>query len=226
LGSTLSGTDSTSNAITLTNAGGAATAGKIDGAGSFSGSSGVQMNTGNNPYSSATFSGSGLTLETWVNSGFVPVLGQIISMEGAYVLDLNVLSGTARLGFEIDGSGGDIYSTTPVSMGIWYHLVATSDASGNLKTYVNGVPDTTGSQTFYNLDSLSRAYSVAGHPTLNINFPGIIDEARISNVARSADWILAEYNNQGNPCTFYTPHGTGCTTPSPATQIGGFLVGP
>jgi hypothetical protein len=29
-------------------------------------------------------------------------------------------------------------------------------------------------------------------------------EVRISNIARSADWIAAEYNNQSSPSTFYS----------------------
>ena len=36
------------------------------------------------------------------------------------------------------------------------------------------------------------------------NFDGVIDEARVSNIARSADWISTEYNNQNNPGTFYS----------------------
>jgi hypothetical protein len=32
----------------------------------------------------------------------------------------------------------------------------------------------------------------------------VVDEARVSNIARSADWISAEYNNQSSPNTFYT----------------------
>ncbi len=36
------------------------------------------------------------------------------------------------------------------------------------------------------------------------NFNGIIDEARISNVARSADWIATEYANQSGSTAFYT----------------------
>jgi hypothetical protein len=77
--------------------------------------------------------------------------------------------------------------------------------TGPGKLYVNGVPDNTASQTFYNLDSLTRPYSLGGHPVLSsYNFNGIIDEARISNVARSADWITTEYNNQNSPATFYT----------------------
>lgn len=34
---------------------------------------------------------------------------------------------------------------------------------------------------------------------------GYMDEARISSVSRSKEWILTEYNNQSNPLSFYTP---------------------
>ena len=40
--------------------------------------------------------------------------------------------------------------------------------------------------------------------TVQFFFPGSVDEARISNVARSADWVMTEYNNQSSPSTFYT----------------------
>ncbi len=35
-------------------------------------------------------------------------------------------------------------------------------------------------------------------------FNGLIDEARIASVARSADWLNTEYNNQSAPGTFET----------------------
>lgn len=35
-------------------------------------------------------------------------------------------------------------------------------------------------------------------------FNGAIDEVRISDIARSADWIKTEYNNQNNPSAFYS----------------------
>ena len=35
-------------------------------------------------------------------------------------------------------------------------------------------------------------------------FDGLIDEVRISNVARSVEWIGAEFNNQNSPLTFYS----------------------
>jgi hypothetical protein len=227
-GVTTSGADSTSNAVN-TSVVGSSTAGtgEIDG-GIVLAAAGKWI-TANNPYSSATFSGNGLTLEAWVNPSPVPAtIQQVVSMEGAYVLSLLTAGLSADLKFEIDGSGTDITSTGSYSNGVWNHFVTTSDSSGNLKMYINGVLDaTTGTQSFYNLDSLTRGYVIGGHPTTGANnVSGSIDEARISNSVRSADWILAEYNNQGLPCTFYTPNGSGCAAPSTQTQIGGFLVGP
>jgi len=35
-------------------------------------------------------------------------------------------------------------------------------------------------------------------------FNGAIDEVRVSNIARSPDWISTEYANQSQPLTFYT----------------------
>ena len=45
-----------------------------------------------------------------------------------------------------------------------------------------------------------------------INFSGQLDEIRILNVAKSADWIATEFNNQTNPETFATL-GTGSSLP-------------
>jgi hypothetical protein len=33
---------------------------------------------------------------------------------------------------------------------------------------------------------------------------GAIDEVRVSNIARSSDWISTEFANQSQPSTFYT----------------------
>jgi len=177
----------------------AATAGLIDGAAAGDGGAGHQINTGTNPYPSSTFS-SGLTLSAWVNPVSTSGISQVVSLEGAYVLD--VTSGNA--GFEINGSGSDLMSAASVPTGGWTYIVGTSDSSGNVKLYVNGALSSNASQTFYNLDLLMRPYSLGGHPAFSgYNFNGIIDEARISNVARSADWIATEYNNQNGSSSFY-----------------------
>ena len=183
-GTSLSGSDSTSNAVNGTNSGMTATAGLIDGAASGDGGNGHQINTGNNPYASSTFSSNGLTLSAWVNPVSNSGTKQIVSLEGAYVIDIN----GGKAGFEINGSGTDLVSTASVPTSTWTYIVGTSDSSGNLKLYVNGASSGTSSQSFYNLDSLNRPYSIGGHPTLSgYNFNGIIDEVKISNVARGLD---------------------------------------
>ncbi|MES2981605.1 MAG: DUF2341 domain-containing protein [Verrucomicrobiota bacterium] len=71
----------------------------------------------------------------------------------------------------------------------WYHLVYTN-SGGNAKLYVNGVLDGTASgssMTIANPQAL--AMTMAGGD-------GDVDEARISNVARSADWVKLQYENQ------------------------------
>lgn len=44
-------------------------------------------------------------------------------------------------------------------------------------------------------------YSTDG---VGAHFDGLLDEVRMSNVVRSADWSKTEYNNQSSPATVYT----------------------
>ena len=214
-GTTLSGADSSSNGVNGTNSSMTATAGLIDGAGAGDGGAGHQINTGNDPYPSSTFSSSGLTLSAWVKPASTSAIGQVVSLEGAYVLDVN----SGRAGFEIDGSGNDLMSAASVPTGSWTYIVGTSDGSGNVKLYVNGIMSSSAPQSFFNLDSLMRPYSIGGHPVFSgYNFNGIIDEARISNISRSADWIATEYNNQNGSSSFFSV--------GPATTTGGVPFAP
>ncbi|MCK5123088.1 MAG: DUF2341 domain-containing protein, partial [Candidatus Pacebacteria bacterium] len=79
--------------------------------------------------------------------------------------------------------------------------VAISRVSGTVTIYVDGIDK--GSQV------LNGNIDTAEHLKIGIRyggshpFLGTIDEVRISNVARSADWIATEYNNQSDPSTFY-----------------------
>ena len=43
---------------------------------------------------------------------------------------------------------------------------------------------------------------IGKYNNLNSFTPGSIDELRISNVARTQEWISTEYNNQNNPLSF------------------------
>lgn len=53
------------------------------------------------------------------------------------------------------------------------------------------------------LTSASVSAYIGNRPAGDRSFAGAMDEVRISNYVRSADWIATEYNNQYSPSTFY-----------------------
>ena len=84
----------------------------------------------------------------------------------------------------------------------WVHLVVTWDGTYAYAYYngekinegaITGIPDWAGKPLYLGSNYLGGE-----------RFHGAIDEVRISNIARSADWIRTGYNNQKNPSTFYT----------------------
>jgi len=99
---------------------------------------------------------------------------------------------------------------TPLDLAIdtWYHFVLIWDGVAP-KFYKNGA-----------LWDTSTAYAGGSGPGAADDWigdgwdgdkhDGIIDEVRVSNVARSAAWIAASYNNQNSPSTYQTE--TGSTT--------------
>jgi hypothetical protein len=95
----------------------------------------------------------------------------------------------------------------------WYHVVMVYDAvNDELLFYVDSAPDGTLSLTrdFGSipnaLPTVIGASLAAGgvEGTNNQFFDGIIDEVRLSNEVRSAEWISASYRNQNNPGGFYS----------------------
>ncbi len=105
-------------------------------------------------------------------------------------------------------TASNVYAT-----GSWHYVVQTvNNTSKVLSIYVNGslVDSTSYTGTLRNYSSTEPYMIGRADPngTCNTDYvwcaDGKIDEARLSNVARSADWIATEYNNQNSPGTFYT----------------------
>lgn len=115
--------------------------------------------------------------------------------------------GVGSQGMFFDGVADySIPSTGPTLAGNWHYVAYTyGDTVNSQKFYVDGVA--VGSGTVSNSISWTggTATRLGEHTGGNIAaFDGRIDEARVSNTARSADWILTEYRNQSSPGTFYT----------------------
>jgi len=87
--------------------------------------------------------------------------------------------------------------------------------------YLDGTskPVTTQSQTINTSGSDFAIGTIAGAEGAG-NFVGSLDEVRVSNVARSADWIATEYNNESSPSTFYSSASEETlTAPNPPTGL-------
>jgi len=97
--------------------------------------------------------------------------------------------------------GGVKAVQVPFTQNAWHHLVWQPGGISYLNMYadgVSGVAVTSGIQA-PNLDSMHFAVG-ASHRAVDDNYEkGTMDEVRISNILRSADWILTEYNNQKAP---------------------------
>ncbi|MHA2332664.1 MAG: DUF2341 domain-containing protein, partial [Candidatus Hodarchaeales archaeon] len=100
--------------------------------------------------------------------------------------------------FNIDKSGALIDDT-------WIRLVGVLDrGAGTAYLYRNGqVIATDTSITSGNIDS-SKSLKLSEDWSSSYQFKGLFDEIRLSNIARSSDWILTEYNNQYDPSSFYS----------------------
>ncbi len=222
-GTTLSGADSTSSAATWSFvATPTATTGQIDGAGNFASASSQRASNGLNI---AAFTA--ITFSAWVNATSFPNAYNTIGISNSSTrfIELYVKS-TGKLAQFIanpaksyDGTGSHTLSTAT-----WYLLHLTYDTTQGLIGYVNAASDGTASS--------GGALSITGLTgcdlaTDPINagrfWNGKIDEVRVSNIARSANWITTEYNNQNAPGTFETL-GTEVATGAGASTSNMFLV--
>ncbi len=207
-GSSLSANDSTSNGNTgtLTNTP-TATTGQIDGAASLASASSQHIDETNTAVTSVT----AVTGSAWIKgtsfTGYTAVLGKIEGGGGNYYELL--ISPSAQLAAFVNGGNGginyDSSGTNTFSTGTWYYLTFTYDASTGLRGYVNGSLDKSVSNGSGALTTNAATLEVGNDTnTAGRFFNGLIDETRISSIARSANWITTEYNNQSNPSTFET----------------------
>jgi hypothetical protein len=105
----------------------------------------------------------------------------------------------------IAGAGNVVFWGTALTAGLWYLVVLTWGSAGEV-LYANGVSRDTDANTGKPSDGTYRNVEF-GHfirATGSDYFDGSIDEVRISNVARTANYVTTCYNNQSSPSTFYS----------------------
>ena len=114
------------------------------------------------------------------------------------------LHATFRVDLDNDGTYTEqAQSDIALATDTWYFLTATYDGS-DFKFYRDGVLTDTYLQTGSFPDS-NRAMWLGRNAIWNEPFQGIIDEFRVSTVARDDCWVGTEFNNQNAPGNFLTP---------------------
>lgn len=179
------------------------TAGKVSGAQDFDGTDDyVNASTGIDLSGNTT-----MTVSAWVDIDAAPVsIDQVISTYDA---------GTAgEWWFGIDSSRSVSFlrecgafgtlSTSLVSLNTKTHITGTYDGT-SLRIYINGVLDKTAADscsiTNTSVETMIGAGDNGG--TSENNFDGVIDEGRVSNTARSGDWVKAEYLTSSDQMNTY-----------------------
>jgi hypothetical protein len=157
-----------------------------------------------------TYNHSAITIEAWIKivipSGYSIAEPNIVSW-GAdantveFRIGISGSNATLQFGIDASGSGGGgwqaIYGATNINTGNWVHVAVVKNSTTST-LYINGVSETSGSITN---SSPSLGYFEIGNlwehgGQQNRYFPGLIDEVRIWNTARTQPEIQANMNKE------------------------------
>lgn len=204
-GSGPSPNDSTSNAKNGTLSGVTAGTGQIDGGGTFAG----WIDTG------SSFIGGDprpLTISAWGKTSDATRANQAIfcnntdsSSPGLYVQVGSGGGTTCQM--MLYSSGYDANGDTFTQDTNLHHYTFQWAGNGDITYRRDGASLSTGAVGNLSYSASGSGSSWGAIEALagsGFSWAGVLDELRISNVIRGADWDIASYNNQSSPGTFYT----------------------
>ena len=117
---------------------------------------------------------------------------------------------------------GSTPTPTAFATGTWHYVQGVYSGT-TLSTYVDGTQYETFSTT--NSPTSTNPFFIGvGEGGAQYFFNGIIDEPRVSNVAKTSDWIKAEYGDQNNPASFTSVGATRTIATTNAASTPGALT--
>jgi hypothetical protein len=121
---------------------------------------------------------------------------------------LGVSQGTIYPEFYNSTGGYSTFFAGTISSGQWVHLAVTRATGGNIIAYVNGVPVNSQQAGSLAIGTSTNDLIIGSGPWNHNQFfiNGEVDEVRIENAQRSADWIKLNYENQRQGSTVVTVH--------------------
>ena len=112
--------------------------------------------------------------------------------------------------WHIFNSSGDLKMFCPAgswAINTWFHIACTAKVVAPnivMEVFFNGVSRGTAAFTGAAIQTGVCAMQMGADNTEGSSLKKqLMDEARFSNIVRSAEWLLTEYNNQSSPGTFY-----------------------
>jgi len=149
------------------------------------------------------------TVSFWVKT--TDTSGAFLSKAGtASTRQYHLYTDPAANGLAAVIGGTQLITNRQVNNGIWHHIVGVNynDAgTRRFRYYIDGTADSAviaSGATTNSFDVLIGARRGSSNSDYAANLDGMLDEVRVSNIARNAAWIATEYNNQVNPSLFYT----------------------
>lgn len=209
-GSTLSVQDSSQAGNHGTNNGATAAAGIAGGALRFDGGQqGVQI-----PYNASLYSPA-MSVSLWVKSATADYASNAypVAMWDFATNDrmwaVHVRNGNYKWGLYTSTNGTTLVSQV-ASQSVttnWMHVAVTTADGGNtwLMQFDGGASETLSDLAGYaDQESSLRLGALWNGSAFSNQFSGLLDEVRISNIARSAAWLAAEYGTVAAPATWQT----------------------
>jgi hypothetical protein len=164
------------------------TGGKIGNAQMFDGNDYIEVTT--------DFSLTNASMELWFYYDPADALDRILigkspggTSESWHIQDNNGVD--IRIRDDIDSAGAPKYDTAIGGVG-WHHAVATMEGLEN-KLYLDGVLIGSGLSSTDNLASFAGSLFIGQRGNDSMYWDNLIDEVRVSDVSRSADWVAAQY---------------------------------
>lgn len=153
---------------------------------------------------------SAISMEAWVKlDATQSTWGGIISKAG-YTGGYRMIVGQDQyVGYQLTGELHSILNSGPLTLNQWHHIVSIYNGA-TMQIFIDGVKDSREAPRTGQIDStdcdlmIGLGDCIYGSIT-SYPFIGLIDEARVSRVARSAAWIKLSYANQsgGNGCIVF-----------------------
>lgn len=175
-----------------------ATTGQIGGARLFTDpGTGDLITIADNGVSPLDISGN-ITISMWVQITNLASGPDIIS-KGTYTDGYGLwVNGSGSLRFQINNSSLNSSNNAIEQDGTWDYITITRASNGDRFIYSNG--------TQVANDNNAASFEISDDDlflsTSSFDYEGGMDEVRVSNITRSLDWHITEYNNQANPGTF------------------------